>query len=350
MLWNLSLTARYPELCVCIWEVWEKRHVDLVLVFRVGGEEGRVSISQFLCSALQHCCPSQEKFIFLVLSLPLPLFYREKPRSPRNPMGLLPLLWSSASTKSTFLQCKRLCDPQECCGATLWDQLKAQGGLPLPVPGERQQWQRLPQAAGSRAPCERAENPSLPTPAAPCDGAHHTNTTTERTKYQIFFFFLLSWSYFFAAFQLYAPGSPDFYNLFILFLAQLTCPKHSAPASCRQERAFRECTEPFRASSQVWAHGGHCRRVVTCTEFHRSTREGGAVSCSRSVLQDEHTLNSNSAVHQLSSRAQCLMLSTLQKADLFRAPFKNNNSTRSSFFAPLEFGRNVDTTYGKRGI
>lgn len=89
---------------------------------------------------------------------------------------------------------------------------------------------------------------------------------------------------------------------------------------------------------------------MTCTEFHRSTREGGAVSCSRSVLQDEHVLNSNSAVHELSLPAQCLMLSTLQKADLFRAPFKNNNNTRSSFSAPLEFGRNVDTTHGKRGI
>lgn len=84
-----------------------------------------------------------------------------------------------------------------------------------------------------------------------------TGLTTQTLQWKeqntrfFFFFFLLSWSYFFAAFQLYAPGSPDFYNLFILFLAQLTCPKHSAPAICRQERAFRECTEPFRPSSQV---------------------------------------------------------------------------------------------------
>lgn len=150
-----------------------KQRRQLVLVPCVGGEEGRVYIIQLSCRALHHSCPSQEKFVF-VPSPPPPPFCRE---NLRKHLGLLPLVLSSPSAKSTFLQRLQIQWPSP----ELWGQgreLGSEHGEASACPRRKalQRGSACPGLCRSRTPCEHLGN-------HPCwQLLLHTNSTTERTK------------------------------------------------------------------------------------------------------------------------------------------------------------------------
>lgn len=171
----------------CSGSVWEGKREGFVLP----------SFQAELCITSVH----HKRNFSLSSLLPQTPFCRE---NPRKHLGLLPLVLSLASAKSTFLQRLQTQWPSP----ELWGQgreLGSEHGRPLAVLGERPCSTAVPAlvSAGSRTPCEHLGKPSMLAAAAPHKRYNRKDNITSC--------FSLSQGDFFALLQLYPPGNADFF-------------------------------------------------------------------------------------------------------------------------------------------